>query len=60
MMQRMGRHNQMANQMMDSMMNNAFGGGGGFGGDPFANDPFFANSGSAFGNMDKIMDKMHA
>ena len=29
-----------------------------FGGDPFANDPFFANSGGSFGGFDNMMMDM--
>jgi len=35
MMQRMEKHHEMASNMMSQMMK-------GFGGDPFANDPFFS------------------
>ena len=40
--------------MMNSMMKNAFGGGG----DPFANDPFFLEPFGG-GGIDKMIDKMH-
>lgn len=45
---------------MHSQMMKGFGGGGMFQDDPFANDPFFKDSGfgDMFGHADKMMSKM--
>ena len=51
MEQRMQEHHQMANQMMSNMMK-------GFGGDPFANDPFFKEGAGSFKIFDDMRNEM--